>query len=603
MSVSRTAREIDSSLPGESWTARLRSAWRPGLLCDLLVVVLLACWAGSRLDLMVNHGLVGGNGDESHRLVISYRLCHNFFGSIYSYYFHNPWPPLPYVLQIAAYRLLQGLGLSADFGTVAVCSSTCAYVLAAALAYAALAIRFQRAAGLIAVILVLSLRDLTSLAVTPMAESYCTFFLASAFLLAAAPGVSRRRAVLIGLAVMLATQCRSEVIVLSVAFAAYCLDQYGRFAGAACLSLAVFPFLMKAMVNWATGFSGMSYFNLGDFYHFENSWHANALKALDALQQYLQGERAFGSLVAFLSLAAVCGAVGRRALGRRVTAGESVLRSTYFWLLVGAAGTLSAAILAAMAGSFVLPFPRYFVICHFLWTLPLAVVASLPLTRLGGLCQEREALVQALRRSPLRWLGGAVSLVCLVVLAGSLYRGAECFRATAVSLYQEQAARIPQPVLAAKDWLQANYRQGHVCFDSLIWWEGFLFYHSLRDDAESTQFMVYDRPPGDWLQELPSEPGENYVAAMHRYIEAFQPEVVVLAGPEYRRVLEGIERFADRNEKPSYLRPFLKEREGGTLEMTDSPYWKKDESLTVTLRPAFENEAVAIYRADYSVTR
>lgn len=143
----------------------------------------------------------------------------------------------------AAFRLQRGLGLSSDFGTAAVCTSTCAYVVAVALAYAALAVRFQRVAGWIAVILMLSLHQLTDLAITPMAESYCTLFLAWAFLLASLPGGSRRRAVLIGLALMLATQCRSEVIVLSVVFAAYCTCQYGRLGGAACLAIAVFPLI------------------------------------------------------------------------------------------------------------------------------------------------------------------------------------------------------------------------------------------------------------------------------------------------------------------------------------------------------------------------
>ena len=51
MSLSMAAGMIESSSQARSWTARLRSVWRPVLLCDLLVVVLLASWAGSRLDL------------------------------------------------------------------------------------------------------------------------------------------------------------------------------------------------------------------------------------------------------------------------------------------------------------------------------------------------------------------------------------------------------------------------------------------------------------------------------------------------------------------------------------------------------------------------
>lgn len=247
------AHELASPKRSNSLPRWLASVWRPALVCDLLIVVLLASWAASRLDLIVNHGLVGGNGDESHRLVISYRLCHDFSRNIYSYFFHSTWPPLPYIIQGAAFHLQQGLGLSSDFGTVAICSSTCAYALAVALAYAALAVRFQRIAGLIAVILMLSLHQLTDLAITPMAESYCTLFLAWALLLAALPGGSRRRAVLVGLAIMLATQCRSETIVLSVVFAAYCFFQDGRLAGAVCLSIAAFPFLLKVIVNRATG--------------------------------------------------------------------------------------------------------------------------------------------------------------------------------------------------------------------------------------------------------------------------------------------------------------------------------------------------------------
>lgn len=603
MGVSMAAGMIESSSQARSWTARLRSVWRPVLLCDLLVVVLLASWAGSRLDLIVNHGLVGGNGDESHRLVIAYRLCHNFSANIYSYFFHHPWPPLPYILQGAAFRLQRGLGLSSDFGTAAVCTSTCAYVLAVALAYAALAVRFQRVAGWIAVILMLGLHQLTDLAITPMAESYCTLFLAWAFLLASLPGGSRRRAVLIGLALMLATQCRSEVIVLSVVFAAYCTCQYGRLGGAACLAIAVFPFLLKVIVNRATGYSGMTYLNLADFVQFESSWHANALKALGALQQYVNAEQAYGSLAGLLALAALCGSIGRRALGSHAGGGEPGLRARYFWLLVGAAGTLSASIVIAMSASFVLPFPRYFVVCHTLWTLPFSIAVSLPLVRLGQLYKERATLGQALRESPLRWLGGAVSLMCLVALAGSLFRGVECFGASSVSFYNEGAARVPQPILAAKEWLRENYRRGHVCYDSLNWWETFLFYHGLRNDAESTQCMSCDRPAGDWQEGPAAKPGERLVAALHRYVEAFRPELIVLAGPDYRRSREAIEKFCDRNEKASYLRPFLDERENGTLQMTASPYWKKGESLSVTLHPAFENEAVAIYRASYTVVR
>lgn len=600
MSVSMAAGIIEPSSQARSWTTRLCWALRPALLCDLLVVVLLASWAGSKLDLVVNHGLVGGNGDESHRLVISHRLCHNFSANIYSYFFHQPWPPLPYILQGTTFRLQQGLGLSIDFGTAAVCSSTCAYVLAIALAYAALAIRFQRVAGLIALVLALSLRVLTGLAITPMAESYCTCFLAWAFLLAAVPGAFRGRAILIGLAVMLATQCRSEVVVLSVVFAVYCLREHGRLASVACFSIAVFPFLLKAIVNLATGFTGMTYLNQQDFYNLKDNWHANALKAWDALQRHVHEEHAFVTLATLLFLAAVCGALGRRALGSR-TGGESGFRSRYFWLLVGAAGTLTAFILMAMASGRIIPNPRFLVISHFLWTLPASVAASLPLARLGKLYQEREALGRALRKSPWRGLGSAVSVVCLVVLAGSLFQAVASFYASAVSFHKEDAARVPKPILAAKEWLHENYRHGHVCFDSLIWWETFLFYHSLRNDAESTQFMVYDRPPGDWLEGAPTERGECYVAAMHRYVEAFRPELIVLAGPGYRRFLEDVGKFVDWNEKASYLRPFLNEREDGTLQMMDSPYWKKSESLAVTLWPAFQNDAVAIYRAHYRV--
>ncbi|HUY93184.1 MAG TPA: hypothetical protein VMV10_30930 [Pirellulales bacterium] len=591
----------------ESWrragARKCVSALRPVLLCDLLVVVLLAFWAGSRLDLIVNHGLVGGGGDESHRLVFSYRLCHDFSGHIYSYFFNCTWPALPYVLQTAVFRILQGLGLSADYGTVAISSSTCAYVFAVALAYAALSLRFQRVAGLVAAALLLSLHEATTLAVTSMAESYCMFFLAWAFLFAALPQASRRNAALAGLSLMLATQCRSETIVLSVVFGLYCLHQRGWLAGAACVSISIFPFVLKALVNRATGYSGMSYFNLANYARFENGWHANASKALEALRQYGEPELAFGSLAGFAILAALCGAVAYRTVKTRFAGSEPGFRLAYFALLVGAAGTLSVSILLAMTCSVVLPFPRYFVTCHFLWVLPFAVAVSAPLFRLSSLYGDRAAYWHGLRQSRLRWLRLAVSLACIVVTAGSLYRGTECFRTTAVSLYKEQGGRIPSPILSAKEWMQKNGKQEHVCFDSLIWWETFLFFHNMRFDAKSTQFMVYDYPPVDWHQGRQPERNEKFTAAMHRYIESYQPELIVLAGPEYRRALENIKMFYGFDEKASYLRPYLEEREGGELELKDSPYWKQDSSLTVTLCPAFENEAVAIYRASYSFRR
>lgn len=600
MSVSRTAGEIGPLIQGDSWASRLRSALRRVSLCDLLVVALLGCWLGTRLDLVVNHGLVGGSGDESHRLVISYRLYQNFFAYIYTYFFYNPWPPLPYIIQGATFRIQQGLGLTADFGTAAVSSSVCAYVLAIAMTYAAIALRFTRLAGVFATVLLAALHEMTTLAVTPMAESYCAMFLALAFLLAAWPRTSRGNAAFIGLAAMLAAQCRSEMLVLGVAFGAYCFWRRGWLAGAACASIAVFPMLVKTIVNRATGFSGMSYFNLANYYRFEKTWNGNALKGLNALQNYAYGELPFGRLAACSLLAALSAAILYRLFKRRLFVDEQGFRSDYFWLLVGAAGTLPAAILLAMTAGFVLPFPRYFVICHFLLAPPLAVAAAVPLARLSELYRDRAELWKGYPRPIARWLAVPASLACVAVMAGCFYRGAENFRTDAVSQYQSQRDRIPQPILSARAWLRENCHHGNICFDSLLWWETFLFFHNLRSEGELPQFMIYDRPPGAWQEGLQAKPGELYVAITQRYVETFRPEIVVLAGPQYWGMLEGIEKFADLNEKPSYLRPFIEKRENGELEMKNVPYWKEETSLSVRLVPAFENEAVAIYRASYA---
>ena len=601
MSVSMTAGDIESPARAKSWANRLRSTLRPAMLCDLLVVGLLVCWAGSRLDLIVHHGLVGGCGDESHRLILSHRLCHDFSANIYPYFFERPWPTLPYILQSALFRLQRGLGFSADYGTVAVVSSTCAYLLAVALAYAALSLRFQRVAGFIAVVMLFSLHEMTTLAITPMAESYSAFFLALAIFFAALPQASFRNAVLIGLAVMLATQCRSEMIALSIVFGLYCLHRSGWLAAAACFSTAVAPFALKVIVNRATGFSGMTYFNLAQFVHFENSWHANAMKALGALEYYGQLELASDRLAGFAVLVAICAAIACQTAG--APRSRSGLRSGYFALLFGAAAALSVSIFLAMAGSMVLTFPRYFVTCHFLWVIPLAAVVSAPLARLGALFAERAERWQRLRQSRLCAVRLAISLACVVLMAGSLYRGAEHFSKIAVSLYKEQCAHIPPAVLSAKEWMRENYRQEHVCFDSLMWWETYLFFHNMRSDSLATQFMVYDQPPGDWNHGPQPERSENLVAATHRYIESIRPQIIVLAGPEFRQALEKIESFCQYDEKPSYLRPYLTERENGELELSNSPFWNPEAPLTVTLRPAFENEAVAIYRASYSSKR
>lgn len=600
MSVLRTVGELAMPAQEKTWTERLRAACSLSALCDWLVFAMLACWLGARLNLIVNHGLAGGGGDEGHRLVFSYRLYHDFSQYIYSYFFHNPWPPLPFIIQGAAFRIQQSLGFSADYGTAAVSTASCAYAFAVAMVYAAMSIRFQRLAGLLAAVLLLSMHDMSTLAATPMAESYCVFFLAFALLFCSFPKRSRLTAALIGLALMLAMLCRSEVIFLSVPFGIYCLYQHGRLAGAACLAIASFPFLLKAIVNRATGFSGMSYFNLADYYRFEGSFYANALQAFGALRNYAQAELAFGKLAGMMLLAAISGAIFYRALKARLVVKAPAFRSAYFWLLAGAAATLSACIVLAMAASFVLPFPRYFVICHFLGALPFAAAVSLPLARLGELFEERRTLGREFRSASWRWLGAAPALICAAGLAIGFYQGAQCFRATAVSLYKEQETHIPAPILAARQWLRKNCRQGRICYDSLLWWETFLFFDHLTHDSETPQFMVYDRPPGNWQEGIRPEAGEGNVAIMHRYIEVFRPEFIVLAGPEYRRALENIKTFADLNEKPSYLRPYLKECDGGVLEMTDAPYWDKSASLSVTLQPRFENETVAIYQAVYS---
>jgi hypothetical protein len=573
---------------------------------DWVVRSAIVLWTIPRLFLILGGVADGGVGDESHRLVFALRLTTDFWDHIYAYFFWNPWPVGPFVIQGLAFKALSALGLAdqSDFIAVSLATSTVLLSLSALVLYHAVSAVSGRLAGVIAILLLAVSHSANLFGITAMAETYALFFVSLTLYFIATGRQTPVRVALGAVFLLLATLCRSEMVVLSGIFGVYLVFRRGWVSALGLVVVSTAAFAVKTAVNTLSGFSGMSYFTLKHFYRFEEGVLDNAGKAMTAARGWLSQEGAFSEIVVILAAFALAAFVLSTLRGKGVQPRGTPRLEARIALFASLFVAYTLFILMSMSFAFVLPWPRYFYFSQVLFIVPFACVVGAAASRMSE--TARAAFRDALRGGAGHARAGRLAyiVVAAAVMAAVLWQTASVSASATASIYAEQKGRIPPELREARDWLVANVKDGEsVLIDALWFWETYLFLHLLNTGKTGPLFMVYDPPPGDWNRTRHQVPeGEKYAYIAHRYLAAFRPAYVVLTGAAWWQSLRTMQNFYDPNEKPSYLRPYMSESADGGGAILDSPYWLQNEPRQVVLTRVFANEKVAVYRTVFDFT-
>jgi hypothetical protein len=546
---------------------------RPVDLPYVLALLLVAGFAAYAFA-SVHFGIRdGGMGDDSHRLLIAYRLIPDL-SPTWTLFLDQPWPPLPYILQVLTHRALRiTVGISdRQFIQSAILCSITLYGLHLMVALEACRRLGSNLAGLFYVAGAISAGSVIILAVSAMAEAPAFFFLSLAALL-----LTFDRSLAIGgagLMFLAASLSRSEIAVFGLLTSLIVLFRYGvvRAVGFAAIALAAAG--IKTIYTLVQSSGGMSYLNLGDFYWVGDSVQQRLGYLLDGLIAASRINIVLVYLLILLVPALILKVHARRqnpkdhmtteAHGGKFAIGVTTLgiASVTFITLLCALGKIAWDV-------------RYEL-------LPLSITYL-------GVCVLASGDGSVSRRQVGTGVAGVnLTMTVLVFLAGAF---------GAVESLKALEAVVPIELRQARDVTVQNTSPNKLlAVDALKFWDTYPLVHAVIDAGAMNSACVYDFP--QLLQTAGMQSavtgGEsrktiNFLA----YIDQYEPALLAAAGPEWRPYLDSITRFMDHEERSSYVLPSITWQNEVDGELSLS---KIGSNKRFRVTRIYENAKVRLYR-------
>jgi len=502
-------------------------------------------WTLYALSLVQSGVRDGGVGDEGHRLVLAYRLLHDL-SHIYESYLELPWPPLPYACQIVFHRALSLFTTITDHDfirSVGFCS-VLAYALHLLFAIGTLNAVGAPFGALIYVGAMLSSTALVSYATSSLAEPYALVFLSAAAFVLARGRNDLTTAVITGLLLLAATLCRVEVTFFASVIALLLLFRRGWLFATVVFVLSWSAFAFKSIREVAINFQGMSYLHLADYNNITGSVAGRFGEAFRAAIGFAAENRL--SLI-FLGLAAGIALLpdlrpdGRKRRPEPVSAPSPGKRFFLGSIVVTCASF--AFILGLMLLGMTNPTPRYFSLVFATICFALSLGIGLRMSAPRNEDNDRLATITPRART------AAIALLSVALMLGNMSIVAET---------------IPSEVRDGKNALLRLMKPGDaVFFDALLSWEAYIFAHVVIGADSSSSAMIYDMPLTD-LHDYEGATLPPNVVRVLSYVDHFEPRYLVLAGPEWRRVLDSLPKFWGKGEAASYVLPAIRWESGGS---------------------------------------
>jgi hypothetical protein len=553
-----------------SESVRRASVDVPAVL-SLILAAAFAAYAFANVHFGIRDG---GLGDDSHRLLIAYRLVGDL-SSTWNLYLSQPWPPLPYILQVLTHRVLSlFIGVTdRQFIQSALFCSIIFYALHLVLVVGISRRLKASAAGLLYIVGSISAGSIVILAVSAMAEAPTLFFLASGGWLL----TFKRRAAVATAALMLlaASLCRSEVAVISLIVTVLVALRHGIASAAIFAAIALAAAGFKTLYALSIASDQMSYLNLSSFY-----WVGDTVK--QRLGFLLDGFVATGSINSKLShVAIVLMVVSGLTLLMRVFGDREPSRSDSQRLQYASAvtvvGLITALFVMCLCALGKISWDvRYQLmpLSIIYWGLCLLIVMSSP-SSTRKIAYRRAEMALAI---PAFFVGVSGLLVSFTALE----------------------AVVPSSMRQARDFIVQNAGPDkRVIVDALMFWDTYPLVHAIVDAQAAGSACVYDTPPVGQTAGMKSaiERGESWKTVnLLGYVDQYDPKLLVMAGRDWRKYLDSIPRFMDNDERASYILPSITWRDefvDGELSLT-----KIGSDSRFRLSLIFENRDVRLYRID-----
>jgi len=530
---------LDTRLPAgpglAPGTTDARGRLRAGLPIDWPFTTALVLIAGymAYAFAVVHFGIHdGGQGDDSARLLIAFRMRDDL-SSAWTMFLTQPWPPMPYILQVLAGRALHLVAGFSDrqFVQSALLCSVTLFVLHLLVALVTCRRLGSTLAGLLYIVGMISAGSISLLAISAMAEAPAYFFLAVAALLLTMDSAVAVAAA--GLMFMAGSLCRSEIAVFGAFTAAILLFRHGWWRSFMFGAISVAAAAVKTLHTLLLPSGGMSYFDLRKFYWLGNN-PGQRLHFL--LSQMAAAQRIDTSDVTVLALLVAVVLVQGFLVHRREPGDTLATRRVRYALGVSLLGSATVAFLVGLCAFGIISWnSRYQLI-------PLSITFF-------GLCLFAAGHDRRSGAWGMAVLGVATVALFFVGASGAFASFGVVEASVPVDLRQ---ARMVIDRLAGPNNL--------LVVDALAFWDTYPLMHAEIDAGATRSACAYDMPPVVETAGMRAAIAQGHslkTVDLLGYIDQYQPTILATAGPEWRAWLDSIPRFMDKQERASYILPSI----------------------------------------------
>ncbi len=535
------------------------------VVAALAIAAALLAFAEIKIDSIASGAIQPTRSDDSGRAQWAHNVAIDPSIPLSTAFFTNVWPFGPPIIQAAFLRAVYGLGLDAGLHyTQWLLILTCAvYTLAAAI-YCALAWRLAGPlAGVVMALVAVGTVVPTQLSTSAFAEPYAMLFVALGAWCFVSCEEDGRGAALSGFWLLLAQLCRSDAILIAAVLGLRLLLQRRWRDAGVFLAISMSFFVAKQIVVLATGYRGMTYANLNEFYRIRER----------ALSQRIASVWNIHVVRGWL-IASEPTFTGLAILGLPLALWDRRARSLTWAGLLCVLGLLAMMVLGMITFG-----PRYAVLGRTLLLLGATVAVTGLVARLA-----QRSTVSAL-----------LSAAVVVSVLGTAAWG------NAQYVQRRAERQTPAAIVEAAQWLRAHSQPDDpLFFDFTLAWSSYFLNQTNDFGAVRPSFARSFLQPNRTGFRVPQsdDRGERKTIAAHMHIQQYQPRYLVLAGPQLLRKVLAIDTEAHLRKGlvHSFVRPYLR-REEGTSNLIFEPIYRETDAVLV-LRPRFRNPMIEIYELE-----